>query len=670
MWATLPPPGNPLQTGCVQADMRKLALGAIAVAATGFLAVPVIGLAGSTGTTARPGFFKIPSAAADELPAFTDCDELLDWYITKSLPQVGPWGFGYPYLMGDNVGGFARSYAGQGALDTAAAVPQPSSSEKGVGNSETGTNVQEAGVDEPDVAKTDGRLVFRIDGRDLVVTDVTGKEPVELSRTPLPKQFWGEQLLLVGDHVVVLGQAPDGYRGPALLDSAYLRAAGNSRVLSYSTSDATKPVLLDDQEFEGSLVETRQYDETVRLVLQTGPPALDFVQPNGRRTEQEARRANREIVRTSSVEDWLPSVVVDGERSPLVSCEDVRHPRTDSGFGTITIVTYDAATPAARETVAVTTSGNLAYSSADRLYVATPVNPDVQPCFDCGFWRRLGPGSPKAPVQAPAETEVHAFALDGTTTTYVASGTVAGRVRDRWSFDSHDGYLRVATALTKDWQTTDNAVSVLRENGSRLRVVGSVRHLGPDEEIQSVRWFDDLAVVVTFRQIDPLYTVDLTNPTQPKVLGELKIPGFSSYLHPLGGDRLIGLGTAATNKGRSLGAQLATFDISRLRHPVQLSVLRLGLHDELTVSYDPRAFTYLEAPCPDNARCTSATAQRVFTTVSNWDGRARVLKLGISGSGSISRLDEYPARSTARVLPIEGGRVALVGDVIRLEPAF
>jgi hypothetical protein len=354
-------------------------------------------------------------------------------------------------------------------------------------------------------------------------------------------------------------------------------------------------------------------------------------------------------VRESAIEDWLPSVKVDDERSPLMGCDDVRHPKTDSGFGTLSIVTLDPADPGDQSALAVTTSGDLAYSSADRLYVATPVDRGVEPCLDCGLWRRMRP----APESAPAETEIHAFELDGTKTTYVASGKVPGMVRDRWSFDEYDGHLRVATALTKDWQTTDNAVAVLREDGSTLRIVGSVRHIGPREEIQSVRWFDDLAVVVTFRQMDPLYTVDLTDPTDPKVLGELKIPGFSSYLHPIGSDRLLGLGTAATKEGAGLGAQIATFDIRDLNDPRQLSVLRLGREEQLTASYDPKAFTFVG----------TGTA---YTTVSDWNGHTHVIKVRISPSGQLSQVDDYPSRYNTRVLPISDTRVALVGDVVRL----
>ena len=145
---------------------------------------------------AASGLFRVPSVAADELPAFTDCEQLRQWYVDRALPQVGPYGFGGgPILMYAE-----RSTAGP--LD----APHAAGPGAAVGSSGTGTNTQEAGVDEADVAKTDGSLVVRVSGRELVVTDVSGDVPRELSRTPLPGPELGQPELLLRDrHVLVVG---------------------------------------------------------------------------------------------------------------------------------------------------------------------------------------------------------------------------------------------------------------------------------------------------------------------------------------------------------------------------------------------------------------------------------------------------------------------------------
>jgi hypothetical protein len=341
--------------------------------------------------------------------------------------------------------------------------------------------------------------------------------------------------------------------------------------------------------------------------------------------------------------------------SPLLECTDVRHPKGQFGSGTISVVTFDVGTPTDLSATAVTAGGELVYSSADRLYLATATS---------GSWFEPMPlpSVSRRSEPQPPSTQVHAFALDGTDTTYVASGEVPGRVKDRWSFSEYDGHLRVATALGDNlWNPTENAVVVLEERGDTLAQIGRVAGMGIREEIQSVRWFGDLAVVVTFRQVDPLYTIDLSDPTRPEVLGELKIPGFSAYLHPIGDDRLLGLGQDATMQGRTVGAQAAVFDIGDLDRPRRVSTAGFERNTELTATSDPRAFTYL----PEQ--------RTALTPVQNYlTGRTRLAIFTLAPDGAISRsttgvIGGFDG-SGVRALPLGDGQVALVaaGEVTKL----
>ncbi len=295
----------------------------------------------------------------------------------------------------------------------------------------------------------------------------------------------------------------------------------------------------------------RQYpDGTVRVVVTTGYPPLDFVQPNRDRSDAQATRLNRRIVQQAPIEAWLPGVRDDGgSEHPLLDCSDVRHPLKRSGSGTISVLSFPADDPGDATATGVTASGDLVYSSAHRLYVATT---------------------------AERSTSVHAFALDGDRTTYVASGSVGGTVKDRWSFSEYDGHLRVAAAIGDPWRPDENAVVVLDEEDGRLVRVGRVAGLGRTEQIRSVRWFGDLAVVVTFRQTDPLYTLDLSDAATPRLVGTLKIPGFSSYLHPVGDSRVVGIGHDATTSGADLGTQASTFDLGDPAHVRRDDSLALG----------------------------------------------------------------------------------------------
>ena len=139
--------------------------------------------------------------------------------------------------------------------------------------------------------------------------------------------------------------------------------------------------------------------------------------------------------------------------------------------------------------------------------------------------------------------------------------------------------------------TTESFVSSFRQTNSNLIMLGKVGNLGKNERVQSVRFIKEKAYVVTFRQIDPFYVVDLSDSENPIVTGELKIPGFSSYLHPLGNDQLLGVGSSADEQGRVTGGKLSLFDASDPANPLEIAVLELG-SGFTDVSWDYKAFLY------------------------------------------------------------------------------
>ncbi|MEO5709742.1 MAG: beta-propeller domain-containing protein [Nocardioidaceae bacterium] len=588
---------------------------AAAVLTTGmFGAGPrLVGAAGS--------FFRVPAVSADELPVFDDCEQLRQWYVERALPLVGPYGLG---------GGPVMPMA---LAERSVASPSVAGDSSG-----TGTNTQEADVDEADVAKTDGSLVVRISGRQLVVTDVTGT-PRELSRTTLPgPALQTPELLLRDGMVLVVGDERTSYPffGDVVRDRTFLPVRPvdtRTHVLSVDLRDPATPRFTGNEAIDGGAISTREYaDGTVRVVVTTGYPPLDFVQPNRDRTARQATARNKEIVRAAPVSAWLPGVRSDGgAKRALVDCSDVRHPRQASGFGTISVLTFPFDEPATPATTAVTAAGDLVYSSASRLYVATTTGDRVP------------------------TTQVNAFTLDGDRTTYTASGSFRGTVKDRWSLSEYDGRLRVAAQLGG----RSNGVLVLDEREGGLVETGRVGGLGRDETIQSVRWFGDLAIVVTFRQTDPLYTVDLSDPDRPRVVGALKIPGFSSYLHPVGGDLVVGIGHDASASGSGLGAQAASFDLRDLADVRRADTYGFGPTTDVSAGWDPRTFTYL----PDQ--------RTLVTPVMDWStNRSRFVALHVGTDGSLSQTASWVTRRYAgvevRTLPLGGGRIALVGDVVRV----
>ena len=168
-----------------------------------------------------------------------------------------------------------------------------------------------------------------------------------------------------------------------------------------------------------------------------------------------------------------------------------------------------------------------------------------------------------------------------------------------------------------------------------------------------MRWFDDLAVVVTFRQTDPLCVVDLADQRRPSLLGELKIPGFSAYLHPIGDDRLIGIGEHGTGSGLSGRAQAALFDISDVSRPRRLSTVAFPRDSYATAGADPRQFTWL----PEQRVALTVVAQ-------GWSGTTGwVSVLSLDDGSMTNRMVEVEHGSDVaqvRLVPLASGKVALV----------
>ena len=195
-------------------------------------------------------------------------------------------------------------------------------------------------------------------------------------------------------------------------------------------------------------------------------------------------------------------------------------------------------------------------------------------------------------AKAEPVTRIHRFDITGRDRArYIASGEVTGTVRDQFSLSEHDGHLRVVTTTGGWGDLSQSQVRVLRQQDDRLVEVGSVGDIGKGEQVQSVRFTGDVGYVVTFRQIDPFYTIDLSNPARPSIRGELKIPGFSSYLHPLGDGLVLGVGSDADNEGVVQGSKMSLFDVSDLNNPREVDVWTApGSWND--IGWDHRAFLW------------------------------------------------------------------------------
>ena len=592
--------------------------GLIALACgTGLVITPAV-----TPQTAQLGR---PTASAAELRAFEDCSALRHWYARAALPHVTAYGFHQPLI-------FARRIQ--------LAVPVSNTIPEAVGSGPTGTNLQEQGVNEPDFAKTNGEIAVILRAHSLIVYDVTGDAATPLSSLRLPGRYDKGDLLLVGDRAVLIRPSQNALRREPVyaLPRPIAPITSRTDVTTVDLSVPSSPTVVSTQRVDGEVVSAREHDGIVRLVV-SSEPRLPFVHPNARLTNREALLENRAIVRAAPPDSWLPTVRVtdvSGSRvQPLVACSDVAHPRQHSGYGTITVLTMDPDNPAAATATGLAADGDMVYASTDRLYVAT-----VEDGWDALPIRR-----PWHVGHQPASTTIHAFGTTGETTSYLASGEVRGIVPSQWGFSEYGGLLRVATSIGRSWQPKENTVTVLAESGRRLVPVGSVGGMGEHQTLQGVRWFGDVAVLVTFRQIDPLYTLDLSDPTNPAVIAALKIPGFSAYLHPVGDGLILGVGTQGSD------AEVSTFDLGDLSHPTRVDHLSLGSDSYALVADDSHAFSYLPA-------------ERIaLIPTYSGSGRLQVNAIQAASNGSLTRLATIylPTGSwNVRTLPLDDHRFAVV----------
>ena len=537
---------------------------------------------------------------AGSLGVFDACEGFLAHMQREALRFVTPWGLGGGWygLMEEADGAVDAP-----AMDDSGAAPAAPRSDAPVeGEGYSGTNVQEVGVDEPDHVKTDGRTMYVVANGRLHVLDVSGEGPVLLTTVEL-HDAWDAQLLLDDDRLLVTSSAygaipfaGESVRADVLPGPGW---SGATSITLLDVSDPAEPVALERLSVDGATLSSRLVDGVARVVVRTEQGNLPWVHPEGSgiRAERAALEANRDLIRASVAEDWLPwyeHETVDGRETegPLLACNRIAHPEEFSGLGVLSVLTVDLATGGLRpgpEALGLLAGGDTIYASREGLYIATTR------WFD---WERMAERDRERRM-SEITTQIHAFdTSDPRDVSYLGSGEVPGMLLSQWAMSEHDGHLRVASTVGDTWgwssDPSESVVTVLALRGDELSQVGQVTGLGLTERIYAVRFMGDVGYVVTFRETDPLYTLDLTDPTDPRVVGELKIMGYSAYLHPVGDDLLLGVGQDADAQGRLLGTQLSLFDVSDPADPRRIDAATLG-EGMSDVEYDHRAFLHWPA---------------------------------------------------------------------------
>ena len=398
---------------------------------------------------------------------------------------------------------------------------------------------------------------------DDALRSIDARSPVPRVRDVVHLPGYGGELLIAGSRALAISS---GDSGDTVLSELNIADPEHLRIVRTLSID-------------GLYVSARLHGHTARVVISSYPRALRVRSSTCRGRAPipiEARAAAGKPLRARRA-GWVPSATLRNRRTgrtrkrALVACDDVRRTPRFTGADMLSVLTIDLTKglPAV-DSDAVMTSADTVYASPTSLYVATN-----------GGWER-------------DDTSIHRFDLAGADrTVYRASGAGAGRpaqpvldvgVQGRAAGGDHRLVGREEPELR------DRAAAALGSAGEDR----PGRRAGEGERIYAVRFIEDRGYVVTFRQIDPLFTLDLADPTHPRVRGELKIAGYSAYLHPVGPHRLLGVGQDATPQGRQAGTQLSLFDVADPAAPRLLSKVKLGHFTSSQAEYDHHAFLWWE----------------------------------------------------------------------------
>lgn len=492
-------------------------------------------------------------------------------------------------------------------------VPTTGTSTPARPSSVSQTNNQVASVDEADIIKTDGQYIYLVQGSELRVVQAW---PAQSAQLVSRYTFAGtpKKLFVQGDRALVYVSVPRS--NVASSQAAWMSSSASDCTYGYDCdfsgdgtatqlvvldiSDRTAPTLVRQIDLPGSLIAARRIGDTAHTVVsiaELGIPQLETYS-NYRCSALTgdaltAEIANIEAMRTRNdatidASDFDVGVLARESGNPIsrVDCSDFYKENVGTSTGITTVISFDMVHDGAPTLANVVSRAGAVYASDSSLYISVRQIPNGYAWYEG--------------VPSQESSTVHRFNIGTvpTTTGYVGSGIVPGHVLNQFSMDEYQGSLRIATS--KGWvpdPSVESVLSVLQNDRGSLDVVGQVVGIGPGEDIRSVRFLGGRGYIVTFKKTDPLFVLDLTNPTQPTLVGDLKIPGFSTYMHPLDATHLLALGYEADDQGTFAwfnGIQMQIFDVTQATNPTLLQKRVYGTRGSSSSALtDHLGFTYL-----------------------------------------------------------------------------
>ena len=446
------------------------------------------------------------------------------------------------------------------------------------------TNNQVASVDEADYVKNDANTIFVLSKDGLHVVDAwpaaQTHEIAHLTLTGEPRR-----LFLLDNRLVVYSRVQSTTSGAGSSNPSdqgctygyscrFSSEGGHTLILVFDVTNPATPVELVRYEMSGGYVDSRRIGSFVYTVVHdtgaTQIPGLDYTlqatsyQDLQTKFEQRVADNNAKIDGTSD-SYFLPwsSITKSGGTAVLsTGCDHALVAQNAQGASFVSLNAFDLTKLTAQTRTVVGTNPGYVYASPTTLYMA------VDRTYERDY---ASNGYSSYSYYQPIDTFVHKFNLNGTDTSYMGSVTLPGHILNQFAMDENNGVLRVAS--TKGWVPDSNVASTLTTFGQQSKEftqLGQIGGIAPQEDIRSVRFDGDRGYVVTFKKTDPLFVFDLTDPVQPKIMGELMIPGFSTYMQRLDSNHLMAIGFDADDQGSYAyfnGIQIQIFDVTDLANP-------------------------------------------------------------------------------------------------------
>jgi inhibitor of cysteine peptidase len=568
-------------------------------------------------------------AAGQELKRFTSCEQI------KSFLAENSGGYGvYAGIMDSGVmrqttniaptaAGAAKESAGAGAEDFST------------------TNIQVAGVDEPDIVKNDGKYIYTVSGNQIFIVDAYPAEGAQLLSTI--NSTGVTQIFVNGDRLVVFGndysyqeESVTEKIGIAMPSRYYPTYSQKTYVSVYDVSDRSDPTLANKFSIDGYYSDARMIGDYIYLITNKGVSYGDDPIP-------------------------LPVVYAESGSRPACGCTDLYYfDMPDYSYQFVTIASLNVRDDSSQPNTKVIMSGytGVIFVSTDNIYlsyqkqisrwdISERILNAIKPVLPADISSRItaiqASTSPRdekfqqigeiiqdhynplsedgktalmegvqdavqsayAEIQKETQkTVIQKIGVSSGLIEYKGKGEVSGRLLNQFSMDENNGYLRVATTVDSAWnwrtgERSSPSVNNVYVLDSGMSVVGSLEDLAPGESIYSARFMGDRAYLVTFKKTDPLFVIDLSNPSSPALLGKLKIPGYSDYLHPYDENHIIGIGKEAVDAEGERdfawyqGVKLALFDVSDPANPKEISKYVIGDRGtDSTALHEHKAFLF------------------------------------------------------------------------------